>query len=98
MKQSTKPAPRAAVSPRSSVTQPPACTAAQIAHLADRALAGDVVSPGSIEGLSALLDELRRRGFELKRRTEWEQSAAPWLFIVTPIVSAETEVNHDRNS
>jgi hypothetical protein len=70
--------------------QPPAFTAAQIAHLADQALAGNVVTPPSIEGLSALLDELKRRGYALKRRTEWEKAAAPWLFIVVPIVSAET--------
>lgn len=75
--------------------QPPAFTAAQIAHQADRALAGDVVTPPSIEGLCALLDELKRRGYTLKRRTEWEQDEAPWLFIVTPIVPTETERSHE---
>ena len=95
MKQSARPA------PRHSAYSPPALTAAQIAHLADRALAGDVVSPGSIEGLGALLDELKRRGYTLKLRTEYEQQAAPWLFIVAPVetspVPAETFSQEEKS-
>lgn len=80
--------------PRQPRYVPPVIDPAQIRVLADRALAGDVVQPESIEELGAFLDELRRRGYELKRRTEGEQREAPWLFLIAPLsasVPAETD-------
>ncbi len=80
MKRPLKPAtfPTPGVHPRSIG----AFDAQQIALMADRAIAGDVVQPASIPELCALLGELKGRGYGLKRRTEWEQRANPWLFLV----------------
>lgn len=64
--------------------QPDSINPQQIAIMADQTLDGGVVQPSSIPELCALLDVLRSRGYELKRRTEWEQYAAPWLLIVVP--------------
>lgn len=64
--------------------QPPVLDAAQLDALADRAIVGDVVQSGSLMEFCALLAVLQARGYELKRRTEWEQRAAPWLFLVVP--------------
>ena len=57
----------------------------QLSLMADQALAGGVVQPDSIPELCVLLEILRSRGYELKRHTVWEESAAPWLFIVVPL-------------
>jgi hypothetical protein len=70
---------------------PPAIDPQRVAHLADRVLAQDVVTPNSIEEFSALLTELRQRGYTLKQRTEWEQRAAPWLLLVVPLASVSVE-------
>lgn len=82
MTRAPKPAPRATVSPRSGATQPPVIDQTQIRSMADRALAGDVVQTASVEEFCALIEELARRGHPLKRRTEWEQKAAPFTFLV----------------
>lgn len=82
MKRPPKPVapPAPSVHPRSTG----AFDARQIALMADRAIAGDVVQPASIPELCALLAALQERGYGLKRRTEWEQRANPWLLLVTP--------------
>lgn len=72
-------------------TLPPApapLDAGQLAALAERVIAGDVVQPANLADCCALLAVLQGRGYELKRRTDWEQRAAPWRLIVVP---TETE-------
>ncbi len=76
--------------PKPLIPTMPAFDARQIALMAERAIAGDVVQPASIPELCALLSELKARGYGMKRRTEWEQRANPWLFLVEQI-----RVKHD---
>ncbi len=68
--------------PKPATPHVPEIDARQITLMADRAIAGDVVQPASIPELCALLAALQARGYGLKRRTEWEQRANPWLFLV----------------
>jgi hypothetical protein len=67
---------------------PPVFDAAQIALLADRVLAQDVVTV-TIEETVALLAELKARGYGLKQRTEWERRETPWLLLVVPSSSGK---------
>ncbi len=55
---------------------------AQIAGLADRVQQGDAVQTASIEEFSALLDELKRRGYRLRQRSETEKQRTPFAFEV----------------
>ncbi len=55
---------------------------AQIVGLADRVQQGDAVQTASIEEFSALLDELKRRGYCLRQRSETEKARAPFAFEV----------------
>jgi hypothetical protein len=68
--------------PRPPVTYAAPLDMQRIASLADRALAGETVDTASVEECAALLRVLRERGYGLKRRTEQEQKAAPWRFVV----------------
>jgi hypothetical protein len=54
----------------------------RVAALAVQVLAGAVVTTRSLEEFGALLAVLKQRGYALKRRTEWEVNANPFLFIV----------------
>lgn len=54
----------------------------RVAALAVQVLAGVVVTTRSLEEFGALLAVLKQRGYALKRRTEWEVNANPFLFIV----------------
>lgn len=60
----------------------PRIDAAQIGALADRVQQGDAVQPASIEEFSALLAELKQRGYRLRRRSESEKERAPFSFEV----------------
>jgi len=60
----------------------PSINPAQIAALADRVQAGDVVQAGSVEEFCALMVELQRRGYALRERSEAEKQRAPFTFQV----------------
>lgn len=55
---------------------------AQIAALADRVQAGDVVQADSLDEFCALLAELKRRGYALRERSDAEKQRAPFTFEV----------------
>jgi hypothetical protein len=57
--------------------------AAEIAILANRVERGDVVTADLNDGsFTLLMDELKRRGFQLATRTASEQALNPFLFKV----------------
>lgn len=71
---------------------PPVPDASAISTLANLVIAGQIVSASLNDGTYiALMQELRRRGYELTDRTEIEKQAAPWTFRVAPVASIPIE-------
>jgi len=56
-----------------------------VSFLADRVQQGDAVQTASIDEFSALLAELKQRGYHLRRRSEPEKERAPFSFEVVKL-------------